>query len=47
VTMPFPVSFSATTPDRNEPPARLGEHTEAILGELGFSAEEIATIVGT
>lgn len=44
VTMPFPVSFSQTAPDRNLPPARLGEHTEAVLGELGFSAEEIAAI---
>jgi crotonobetainyl-CoA:carnitine CoA-transferase CaiB-like acyl-CoA transferase len=45
-TMPFPVSFSATSLDQNLPPARLGEHTEAVLGELGFSAEEIAKIVG-
>jgi crotonobetainyl-CoA:carnitine CoA-transferase CaiB-like acyl-CoA transferase len=43
-TMPFPVSFSATSLDQNLPPARLGEHTEAVLGELGFSAEEIAAI---
>jgi crotonobetainyl-CoA:carnitine CoA-transferase CaiB-like acyl-CoA transferase len=46
-TMPFPVSFSATSPDRNEPPARLGEHTATVLGELGFSADEIAMIAGT
>jgi crotonobetainyl-CoA:carnitine CoA-transferase CaiB-like acyl-CoA transferase len=45
-TMPFPVSFSATAPDRNEPPAHLGEHTEEVLGELGYSAEEIAAIAG-
>jgi crotonobetainyl-CoA:carnitine CoA-transferase CaiB-like acyl-CoA transferase len=43
-TMPFPVSFSATAPDRNEPPAHLGEHTEAVLAELGYGAEEIAAI---
>src|SRR6185437_11082136 len=44
VTMPFPVSFSETTPDRNLPPAHLGEHTQAVLAELGYSAEEIAGI---
>jgi crotonobetainyl-CoA:carnitine CoA-transferase CaiB-like acyl-CoA transferase len=43
-TMPFPVSFSATPVEQNLPPARLGEHTEAVLGELGFSAQEIAAI---
>jgi len=47
VTMPFPVSFSETALDQNRPVARLGEHTETVLGELGFSAEEIATIAGT
>jgi crotonobetainyl-CoA:carnitine CoA-transferase CaiB-like acyl-CoA transferase len=45
-TMPFPVSFSDTRPDRNLPPARLGEHTEAVLAELGFGADEIAAIQG-
>jgi crotonobetainyl-CoA:carnitine CoA-transferase CaiB-like acyl-CoA transferase len=43
-TMPFPVSFSATAPDRNAPPAHLGEHTEAVLAGLGYSEEEIAAI---
>ena len=45
-TMPFPVSFSETVPDRNEPPAQLGEHTEAMLRELGLNADEIAAIRG-
>jgi len=43
-TMPFPVSFSETAPDRNLPPAHLGEHTEAVLAELGYDADEIAAI---
>src|ERR1700722_12346085 len=45
-TMPFPVAFSETALDQNLPAARLGEHTDAILGELGYSTEEIATIAG-
>jgi crotonobetainyl-CoA:carnitine CoA-transferase CaiB-like acyl-CoA transferase len=46
MTMPFPVSFSDTKLDQNLPPARLGEHTEAVLGELGYGAKEIADIAG-
>jgi crotonobetainyl-CoA:carnitine CoA-transferase CaiB-like acyl-CoA transferase len=46
VTTPFPVSFSGTPPGQNLPPARLGEHTEAVLGELGYSAAEIADLSG-
>ncbi|HEV2185864.1 MAG TPA: CoA transferase, partial [Stellaceae bacterium] len=43
-TMPFPVSFSETKPDRNLPPAHLGQHTEAVLREVGFDAVEVAAI---
>jgi crotonobetainyl-CoA:carnitine CoA-transferase CaiB-like acyl-CoA transferase len=43
-TMPFPVAFSETRLDQNLPPARLGEHTEAVLDELGYSAEEMKEI---
>jgi CoA:oxalate CoA-transferase len=39
-----PIRFS-TYPDASEQPApALGEHTEAVLGELGYSAEEIAAM---
>jgi len=43
-TMLFPVSFSDTPIEQNRPPARLGEDSEEILGALGYSAKEIATI---
>jgi crotonobetainyl-CoA:carnitine CoA-transferase CaiB-like acyl-CoA transferase len=43
-TIPFPVAFSETRLEQNLPPARLGEHTEAVLSALGYSAEEIAAI---
>jgi crotonobetainyl-CoA:carnitine CoA-transferase CaiB-like acyl-CoA transferase len=46
VTMPFPVSFSETPLGQNLPPARLGEHTETVLSELGYGAAEIADIAG-
>ena len=46
VTLAIPTSFAATPGELRLPPPRLGEHSAAILGELGYSPAEIAEIGG-
>lgn len=45
VTMAVPQRFSDTPASIRLPPPRLGEHTEQVLAEAGFTAEEIARFV--
>jgi crotonobetainyl-CoA:carnitine CoA-transferase CaiB-like acyl-CoA transferase len=40
----IPVKFGRTPGAIQSPPPLLGEHTEAILSELGYSAEQIAAL---
>jgi crotonobetainyl-CoA:carnitine CoA-transferase CaiB-like acyl-CoA transferase len=40
-TVAPPVSFSATPAGLHRPPPNLGEHNAEVLGELGYSAEDI------
>ena len=43
VIQPAPTPrFSKTPPELQSPPPTPGEHTKAVLGEFGFSADEIA-----
>ena len=42
----FPVKMSATPQEVRHPPPLLGQHTEAILAELGFDAEKIQLLRG-
>ena len=39
-----PLTFGGETPDFSRPSPVVGEHTQAILGELGYSAEETARL---
>jgi alpha-methylacyl-CoA racemase len=45
IPQPGPAPRFVGTPTRvQRPPARVGEHTEAILKDWGFSADEIADL---
>jgi len=42
-----PIKLSDTPGTVRTPPPQLGEHTDAVLGDLGFAAEEIARLRAT
>ena len=43
VTQPAPAPrFDRTPPGTPNPPAHAGQHSDEVLGEFGFSADEIA-----
>ncbi len=44
MTIGTPIKLSDTPASLRTPPPRFGEHTEAVLASLGFSADEIAQL---
>jgi CoA:oxalate CoA-transferase len=40
----FPVKLGATPARIRRPAPRLGEHTDAVLGELGYGSDRIAAL---
>jgi CoA:oxalate CoA-transferase len=42
----FPVKLSATPAKLRRPAPELGEHTDAVLRELGYAPEQIASLHG-
>jgi crotonobetainyl-CoA:carnitine CoA-transferase CaiB-like acyl-CoA transferase len=43
----FPVKLSETPPSARRHPPRLGEHTKEVLIELGYSGEEVETLIAS
>ncbi len=43
-TLATPIRFSSTPGTRRAPAPALGEHTDAVLGEAGFTGDEIARL---
>lgn len=44
-TLGLPVKFSATPGAVTRPAPRLGEHTRAVLGELGYAPDEVERLI--
>ena len=43
----FPVKLSATPASARRHPPRLGEHTDEILAELGYSADQVQAVIAS